>query len=187
MLRTQPCLALKLHSIPHPRTRALLGGRERTSNGPQHRFLGHTSPAHFSHLQRAFSRLLAAEPLAVLDQPISHLRDSRDRATQTAGTATSWGRSLIYTRTLKSHERSQAGVSRQPVPLFHFERCPVCHPMVHPNQEGSVPALAASVCNMQLPCSSCPRDRLQAQSLPSPCVTLQQSNREQWQCCTAAP
>ena len=84
-----------------------------------------------------------------LDQPISHLGDSRDRATpkatQAAGTATSWGRSLIYMRTLTILESLQAGVSRQTVPVFHFERCPVCHPTVHPNQEGSAPASAASI------------------------------------------
>ena len=48
MLRTQPCLALKPQSIQHPRTGALLGGRERTSDGPQRKFLGYSSPAHFS-------------------------------------------------------------------------------------------------------------------------------------------
>lgn len=146
----------------------------------QHAFLIH---------RHDFPGCLQQSPLQSLNQLISHLRDSGDRATpkatQTAGTATSWGRSLIYMRTLTSRERSQAGVSRQPVPVFHFERCPVCPPMVHPNQEGSVPAFAARVCNMQLPCSSCPRDRLQGQRLPFPCMALQQSSRELWQCCTA--
>lgn len=163
MLRTQPSLALKPHSIPHPWTRALLGGGERTSDGPQHRFLGYTSPACFLICRDNFAGCLQQSPLQSLDQPISDLRDSGDRATpkatQTAGTATSWGRNLIYMRALTSRERWQAGVSRQPVPVFHFDRCPVCHPTVHPNQEGSVPAFAASVYNMQLPCSPCPRDR----------------------------
>lgn len=49
-------------------------------------------------------------------------------------------------------------MNRQPVPVFHFERCPACHPAVHPKQESSAPAFAASICNMQLPC---PRGRLQ--------------------------
>lgn len=65
VLRTQPCLALKPQSIPRPRTGALLGGGERTSDGPQHRCLKYPSPACFCHPRRVFSRLLAAGPVAV--------------------------------------------------------------------------------------------------------------------------
>lgn len=150
MLRTQPCLALIPQSIPHARTGALLGGGERTSDGPQHVFLGCIRPAHCSHLhKRIFQAACSRAHCSLWISPsISHLRDSKDRttpkATQTAETATIWGRSLIYMRTLTSHKHSQAAVSKQPVPVLHFERCPVCHHTVHTNQESSVPASVAS-------------------------------------------
>lgn len=38
MLKAQPCLALKPHTTPHPSTRALLAGRERTSDGLHYNF-----------------------------------------------------------------------------------------------------------------------------------------------------
>lgn len=75
MLRTQPCLALKPHSIPHPRTTALLWGGERTSDGPQHRFLGLHQPSMlFLICREHFPGCLQS-----LDQPNSHLRDSEER------------------------------------------------------------------------------------------------------------